>query len=251
MLIRAFSEEQTLAGEHKKVLPDHELTYVSCTHIQPSFQCAWCHICSLLYAKRGPESKVKDTELLWYHCYSAQSEYFNHCASRECLDKVNTPIDTEVATGTTIGLLWRPYNRRARSTSTVTAATGKQTSRATRGAGVGSIETTLICNLTNLQQLLLTHTGSGVTWLQGREGVEILNISVEGGTSQSVSLQVTPVQPIERKETTTTHWFNHTQLRLKIKSMCSAGETDSGSDKQARFSVPRWSLIMWPPGLAT
>lgn len=45
---------------------------------------------------------------VWHHCYSAQSEYFNHCASGERLDKVNTPIDIEVATGTTIGLLWRP-----------------------------------------------------------------------------------------------------------------------------------------------
>lgn len=44
----------------------------------------------------------------FHHCYSAQSENVNHCANGECLDKVNTPIDTEVATGTTIGLLWRP-----------------------------------------------------------------------------------------------------------------------------------------------
>lgn len=56
----------------------------------------------------------------------------------------------------------------ARSTSTVTAATGKQTRRATRRAGVGSAETTLICNLTNVQQLWLPHTDSGVTQAAGQ-----------------------------------------------------------------------------------
>lgn len=58
------------------------------------------------------------------------------------------------------------------------------------------LETTLICNLMNLQQLLLPHTDSGETKAPGQSGVgvKILNISVggcywdrEGGASQSVS----------------------------------------------------------------
>lgn len=88
-------------------------------------------------------------------------------------------------------------NQRARSTSSVTAAAGKQTSRATRGAGVGSIETTLICNLTDLQQLLLplTQCDRGCREQRGGGVVETLNISVGGvirteraGPQQSVSL---------------------------------------------------------------
>lgn len=84
----------------------------------------------------------------------------------------------------------------AGSTSTVTAATGKQTRRATRRAGVGSTETTLICNLTNVQQLWLPHTDSGVTQAAGqsRVGVEILNISVGGGVVIR-SARVGPVNP--------------------------------------------------------
>lgn len=84
----------------------------------------------------------------------------------------------------------------ARSTSTVTAATGKQTRRATRRAGVGSAETTLICNLTNVRQLWLPHIDSGVTQAAGqsRGGVEILNISVGvGGVIRSA--RVGPVNP--------------------------------------------------------
>lgn len=78
-----------------------------------------------------------------FHCYKAHSKYFNNCV---CLHTVNTPTDIDVATGTTIGLLWRFSSS---STSAVTAAAGKQTSRATRRAGVGTTETTFICKLMN------------------------------------------------------------------------------------------------------
>lgn len=57
----------------------------------------------------------------------------------------------EVATAATISLLCEDIKQHVQSVSSIVTATGRQTTRATRGAGAGCIETTLICNLMNLK----------------------------------------------------------------------------------------------------
>lgn len=88
-----------------------------CSHSACVLMCLVPHLFHII-CKEGPEQTTEQRMLkthlhthiscVLYLPYSAQSEYFNHCANRERLDKVNTPVDTEAATATTIGLLCRP-----------------------------------------------------------------------------------------------------------------------------------------------
>lgn len=87
-----------------KVQPNHELTFV-CSTFSLHSMCLVPHLFHII-CKEGLEQTTEQripmlkthththNFYVWYHCYSAQSEYLNHCANREWLDKVNTPIDT-------------------------------------------------------------------------------------------------------------------------------------------------------------
>lgn len=110
---------------------------------------------------------------------------------------------------------------------------------------MGSIETTIDMQSDESTAINApTHTSSGVTQAAEQKGVEqgCRRWDQPICLPKVYALQVTPAQPIRSSERKEDHnnpelWM-HTQLQLKTKSMfavCSR-ETDSRSDKQARFS---------------